>query len=241
MTGETLPGSTRDRVLRAAADLLAQGGREAVSTRAVSAAAGIQAPTLYRLFGDKDGLLAAVAAYGFEEYLVGKLAMGETDDPVTDLRRGWDLHVEFGLTRPAFYTLMYGDARPGQGTPAAQEATRLLHRLISRVAAAGRLRTGVERAAQLVHSAGVGVTLTLIATPPEHRDPELSPTTREAILQAVTTDRVPGVTPPTPRDLVTDRAMALRAALTVHPALPDCRLTGAEHELLVEWLDRLSH
>ncbi|WP_338419811.1 TetR family transcriptional regulator [Streptomyces klenkii] len=32
-----------------------------MTTRAVAAAAGVQAPAIYRLFGDKDGLLEAVA------------------------------------------------------------------------------------------------------------------------------------------------------------------------------------
>ncbi len=44
-----------------------------------------------------------MATYGFESYLAGKHALGETADPVDDLRRGWDLHVEFGLSQPAFY------------------------------------------------------------------------------------------------------------------------------------------
>ena len=39
---------TKDRIVRVAADLLAEGGREAVSTRAVAAAAGVQVPTIYR-------------------------------------------------------------------------------------------------------------------------------------------------------------------------------------------------
>ena len=60
---------TRERIVEAAAALLAQGGREAVSTRAVSAAAGVQAPTIYRIFGDKQGLLDAVASRGFAEYV----------------------------------------------------------------------------------------------------------------------------------------------------------------------------
>src|SRR4051794_36006940 len=53
----------RDRILQAAARLLAEGGREAVSTRAVSRAAGVQAPTIYRQFGDMQGLLDAVASH----------------------------------------------------------------------------------------------------------------------------------------------------------------------------------
>ena len=51
----------RARILRAATELLATGGRDAVTTRAVSAAAGVQPPTIYRHFGDMQGLFEAVA------------------------------------------------------------------------------------------------------------------------------------------------------------------------------------
>ncbi|GGK90667.1 TetR family transcriptional regulator [Sphaerisporangium melleum] len=243
--------STRERVLRAAADLLSEGGREAVSTRAVGAAAGVQAPTLYRLFGDKDGLLAAVAAHGFERYLADKVAMERTGDPVTDLRRGWDLHVRFGLSQPAFYTLMYGDARPDTDSPAAREASKLLRGLVERIAAAGRLKVPVDRAARVVHAAGVGVTLSLIAAAPEERDPELSPMTREAVLAAITTAEAPPADGPAPHapppeghGTTGDRAAVLAArAVALQAALPDRdpRLTPAEQALLTEWLDRLSH
>src|SRR5918997_166322 len=96
----------RARILAAAARLIAEAGRDAATTRAVAAAAGVQAPTLYRLFGDKQGLLDAVTAYGFERYLAEKKTLVPSDDPVADLKRGWDNHVEFGLTHPAFYVLM---------------------------------------------------------------------------------------------------------------------------------------
>src|ERR687894_233566 len=104
---------TRDRIVRAAAELLAEGGREAVSTRAVAAAAGVQAPTIYRQFGDMRGLLDAVASDGFSTYLGRKMTRERAADPIDDLRGGWNLHVEFGLENPALYTLMYGDPRPG--------------------------------------------------------------------------------------------------------------------------------
>ena len=54
----------RARIVAAAAELIASGGREAATTRAVAAAAGVQAPTIYRLFGDKRGLLNAAAEHG---------------------------------------------------------------------------------------------------------------------------------------------------------------------------------
>ena len=103
----------RERILQAAARLLAEGGREAVSTRAVSRAAGVQAPTIYRQFGDMQGLLDAVASHGYATYLASKRERATHHDPVEDLRRGWNLHIDFGLANPALYILMYGNPRPG--------------------------------------------------------------------------------------------------------------------------------
>ena len=226
---------TRSRIVRAAADLLAEGGREAVSTRAVSAAAGVQAPTIYRQFGDMRGLLDEVASYGFSEYLRDKTMRERAVDPVDDLRLGWDLHVGYGLANPAFYTLMYGEPTSGTEPTAAREAAEILRGLVQRVAEAGRLRIGVERAAQMIHAAGSGVTLTLIGTRPADRDPALSEMTREAILAAVTTDEQDGTTAQDGPNLITNRAVALKAVLPE----AERELTSGEQTLLSEWLDRL--
>jgi AcrR family transcriptional regulator len=214
--------TTRDRILRAAAALLEREGRDAVSTRAVGTAAGVQAPTLYRLFGDKAGLLQAVAAYGFESYLVQKHGLDESDDPVADLRRGWDMHVQFGLSRPAFYMLMYADSAP---CPAAREAEAVLLRMVSRVAAAGRLRYSVDRAARLIHGTAMGLVLSLIATPEDDRDLELLTIARDNVLREITVDAA------------RTRAVALRAALRAEPT---AALSPAEQALLGEWLDRIA-
>src|SRR5690606_26280364 len=171
MMTPTRRSTTEARLIRAAIELLEQGGRKAVTTRAVSEAAGVQPPTIYRKFGDMEGLLAAVATYGFQEYLASKRNRPRTEDPVDDLRQGWDLHVEFGVTHPAVYSLMYGDALSDVGAVA--EAEAILRGLVQRIAEAGRLRVGVELAAQVVHAAGMGVTLSLIRTPTEERDPML--------------------------------------------------------------------
>ena len=229
--------STRERIVRAAAGLLAEGGREAASTRAVAAAAGVQAPTIYRLFGDMRGLLDEVASYGFSVYLRDKTTRERVEDPVEDLRRGWDLHVGFGLANPTFYALMYGDPRPGAELTAAKEAAEILHGLVSRVAEAGRLRVGVERAVGMIHAAGSGVTLALIGTEPKDRDPALSEATREAVLAAVTTDGPDGeATGGDGRDRAANRAVALKAVLSEAEA----GLTPGERALLSELLDRIA-
>lgn len=228
--------STRERIIQAAMDLLAHGGREAVSTRAVSAAAGVQPPTIYRQFGDMRGLLDTVASRGFMTYLRSKTLRERAADPVEDLRRGWDLHVGFGLANPAIYALMYGEPRPDAEPPAVREAAEILHGIMQRVAEAGRLRVSVDRAAAMGHAAGVGVTLTLLGLRPEDRDPLLSESTLEAVLAAVTIDPPTGAThPEAPDRRVASRAIALKAVL---PDVSD-ELTPGERTVLAEWLDRL--
>ena len=220
----------RSRIVAAAARLLESGGEDAVSTRAVSAAAGVQAPTIYRLFGDKAGLLDAVVTDGFERYLAEKTVREETDDPVADLRTGWDLHVGLALERPALYTLMY--ARPsGAGqSPAARAAFAVLAALVRRIAAAGRLRVGEDRAVGLVHAAGSGVALSLIAVPVHERDLGLSDAAREAVIAAITTDAAEA-----------PAAGPVAAAVSLRAALDDVDvLTRAERGLLAEWLGKVA-
>src|SRR4029078_12141330 len=130
----------------AAARLLADGGRHAVSTRAVSAAASIQAPNIYRLFGDMQGPLDAIAIHGFTTYLHDKTDLKPTADPVEDLRTGFDQHVAFGLANPALYSLMCGEFRPDGVPPAAAAAAEVLAQLIHRIAQAGRLRVSEHHA-----------------------------------------------------------------------------------------------
>lgn len=246
MSEQTIPGpamgeqtvDVRERIMRAAAGLLAQGGREAVTTRAVSAAAGVQAPTLYRQFGDMRGLLHAVARETLAAYVRDKSAQEPGDDPVEDLRRGWDLHVAFGLANPAVYTLVYSDPAVAAEAPAARDGEAILHQLMARVARAGRLRVSVPHAARMMAAAGRGVTLSLITAPPQERDPRLAGAMREAVLAAITVAPAHGSADDegAGADGVAARAVALRAVLPEAPGV----LSPAERHLLGEWLDRLA-
>lgn len=70
-----------------------------------SLVAGIQAPTIYRLFGDKDGLLKAVAEQVMATHVSAKAAIVEAAsagdvDPLVDLRAGWQTQIDFGVTNP---------------------------------------------------------------------------------------------------------------------------------------------
>ncbi len=221
----------RTRIVVAAAELLRAGGRDALTTRATAAAAGVQAPVLYRLFGDKSGLLDAVAEHGFATYLGEKAVREPGPDPVEDLRRGWDLHIGFGLAYPAVYALMYGDPRPGVPLAVATAARRILDSHIRRIAVAGRLRVDEARAAEMVHASGSGTVFALLATPEDRRDPGLSTAAREAVLSAILTE-----SPILERPGAALAAIALRAALGDDSTV----LTDGERHVLGEWLDRLA-
>ncbi|MFH8387260.1 TetR/AcrR family transcriptional regulator [Kitasatospora sp. NPDC018058] len=218
---------TRRKIIEAAIDLLERGGRDAVTTRAVADAAGLQPPALYRLFGDKEGLLDAVAEHGFAQFLAAKDLTGTDEDPVRELRTGWDTAVEFGLANPALYVLMYGE--PTRASAVFRMGLEILMERIRRLAAAGLLRVGEDLAAQIINATARGAVLTWLSLPENARDPALLTTLREAMVSAVTTEE-PAVREQGPAG----------AALALHASLPEQNaLTSAEQHLLAEWLKRL--
>lgn len=221
---------TRQRIVEAAAELLAREGVDAVTTRSVATAAGVQAPAIYRLFGDKEGLLEAVAEHGYATFLDGKQRDLDSSDPVQDLRLGWDLAVEFGLRNPALYALMYGEPRRGTASASFLAGMQILTGRIHRLAAGGWLRVEEDLAAALIHATARGAVLTWLSLPAERRDPALLTALRESMITAVTHDK-----PLLPAAGTASAARALRASL------PDqTTLSGAEQHLLLEWLHRLS-
>lgn len=230
MSESAPPGGTREHIIAATMELVVRDGRDAVSTRAVCAAAGVQAPTIYRLFGDKQGLLDAVADVGFRSHLSGGVLDDPSDDPVEDLRRGWDMHLAFGLGNPYLYSLAYGGARPGYSTTAAVVGTEIVAMLVRRIAVVGRLRVPERRAVELLTAAGIGTTFLLIAMPEPDRDLALADRMREAVLAEILADAVPSAS-----DGPVGAAVHLRAALGDAAALTD-----NERDLMRDWLDRIA-
>jgi AcrR family transcriptional regulator len=226
------PAGTRARIVDVAARLLQEQGPAAVTTRGVAQAAGVQAPMIYRLFGDKDGLLDAVAEQVMATYVSAKSAIVEAAaagnaDPLDDLRAGWQTQIDFGVANPALFALL---SVPGRGlhSPAAQSGLEVLRARVRRVASAGRLRVSEQRAVDLIRAAGTGAVLTLLSTPPDDRDSGLADAMYEAVLREILTDA-----PAVPASGPVAAAVAFRA---VAPRLD--MLSAAEQKLLAEWLDR---
>jgi AcrR family transcriptional regulator len=232
------PPSTRDnaraRIVDVAARLLHEHGAAALTTRGVAEASGVQAPTIYRLFGDKDGLLEAVAEHVMASHVAVKsevvaAAEAEDTDPLEDLRAGWDSQIAFGLGNPALFRLV-SDWDRARRSPAARSGRAVLAARVHRVARAGRLRTTEQHAVDVIAAAGIGTVQVLLSVPPEERDPTLAEAMWNGVLAQILTEA------PAPAD---DGAAPLAVALRAHTAELDA-LSASERTLLAEWLERIA-
>lgn len=220
----------RARIVEAAAELLASGGRGAVTTRAVASRVGVSPPTIFRLFGEKDGLLSAVAAYGYARFHAAKSPLRPTADPVDDLRSAWSMAVEFGQNNPELFLLIYGEPQSEAMMAAAQAGAERMHARIQRVAAAGRLRVGESLAADILQATARGAVLQWLDRPEDQHESALIVAIREATISAVTTETA-----------ILPEPGRASAARTLKANLPgQTSLTPAERHLLTDWLDRLA-
>jgi AcrR family transcriptional regulator len=223
---------TRSRIVDVAARLLREEGPAAVTTRGVAEGAGVQAPVIYRLFGDKDGLLEAVAEHVMAAFVSAKAedakaASAADVDPLDDLRAGWDMQIDFGVANPALFRLL-SDPDRALRSPAARSGRQVLEARVHRVAETGRLRVSERRAAGLIQAAGIGVIQTLLSTPPDQRDPGLAESMFQAVLQQILTGA--------PERSEGGPIAATVAFRAIAPRLD--MLSEAERQLLADWLDR---
>jgi len=109
-------GQLREQIIDAATELIvASGDVKAPSTREVTRALGITAPSLYRHFADKDELLDAVCAKYYRQ--LGEVMREAASDLPTPLQRLQALgmaYVRFAVATPLMYRVATGaPSRPG--------------------------------------------------------------------------------------------------------------------------------
>ena len=222
---------TRARIVDVAARLLREHGPGAVTTRGVAEEAGVQAPAIYRLFGDKDGLLEAVAEHVMATYVSAKAAIVEAAaaddvDPLEDLRAGWKVQIDFGVANPTLFRLLSDPDRVVH-SHAARLGRHVLESRVHRVALTGRLRVSEQRCVDLIQAAGIGTIQVLLSTSPKQRDPGLADAMYEAVLGQILTN-VPERSNNGPAaTVVTFRAVLAQLDM----------LSNAERQLMAEWLD----
>ena len=227
------------RLLRAAAELLANSGGSPISTRQITQQAGVTAPTLYHHFGDKEGLFDAVVAAGFDEYVAGERDFAPSGQPLEDIRRMWDNHVQFGLKQPELYLVMFGNIRPESRPAIVADAEALMEEMLNKAAVSGQLNVPPKEAARSILAANVGMTLMLIAEKAPERNLELSAMTRDAMIFAVSTEQARDIgSVDSGKSSVVVAAIALNAALQ---ASHSDQLSSSELKLFLEWLHRISN
>ncbi|BBX61776.1 TetR family transcriptional regulator [Mycobacterium saskatchewanense] len=224
----------RARMLEAAETQLAASPQNDISTREVCEAVGVGSPVLYRLFGDKNGLLTAVIDRAFSRYLSEKRAQPPSDDPVDDLYAAWDNHIAFALENPTVYRLVYAP-QLAEVPGAAEETRQLLYDRLIRCAEAGKLKTSPAEAAQAIMAACIGVALNILSQPEIYTDPGLSARVRDAILREVTID---AESKPTNERTPPVKPVALQLAALIRRA--HTPLTKAEAALMLQWLDAIA-
>jgi AcrR family transcriptional regulator len=128
----------KQSLLDAALGLIAEVGPQTFTLREVARRAGVSHNAPYRHFRDKDDLLAAVAAQGFDrlsESMKKTMAKGRTAAERLNLAgRGY---VQFALQSPQHLLVMFEGARPAEPRPEyAEPAQRAFQTLLDAIAAA---------------------------------------------------------------------------------------------------------
>jgi AcrR family transcriptional regulator len=178
----------RDSLLAAALAIAITDGVDAVSTRAVCYAVGVQAPTLYHHFGDRAGLIRAVVDRAFEEYFTRKdIAVLAGSTPEQELAAGWDTHVAFARAYPGLYPAMY--PLSGQQSSQLKRSAALLQTGFDRLAREGALAPGITAhlADAALRAALRGVAHAVAAEPNSPNNQLLSATVRDAVISRLLT------------------------------------------------------
>ena len=105
----TRTSSTEMAILEAARDLLAEGGIDALSMRAVAARVGVSATAIYNYFDNKQALVQSVIAIGFERF-DGYLRDAVADRPEGSAERLEALgeaYIRFALENREYFRVLF--------------------------------------------------------------------------------------------------------------------------------------
>jgi AcrR family transcriptional regulator len=154
---EFLKQETRQRIVKAAVDLLLAEGVGGFSMRKVAAKAGYTATAIYFHFPDKESLLGEVCAREFGAFRNSFERVGRVADPIERLVKMGKVFVDFAMEVPDHYRLMFlsqnfnlvkKEAFVERGNPA-QDCYAYLKATVTDGLAAGRFRPEFKDADEL--------------------------------------------------------------------------------------------
>jgi AcrR family transcriptional regulator len=171
-------GDLRAALLAAAEAELAERGVEGFSLRSVAKRAGVSHAAPAHHFSDAKGLLTALAAEGFRQFLAAQASREAMalPDPASQLVAAGLGYVDFAIARPTLFRLLWQSGRPDFSDPELEKAARAaFQHLVDQVTAAGGQSTADEAAAWamahgLADLLASGRLSTLASLPPDARD-----------------------------------------------------------------------
>lgn len=100
-------GDLPSALVRAAVELLEEGGASELSLRAAARRAGVSTAAPYRHFADRNALLSAVAAVGYRELATDLVSAHPAPSKPADLAAIAVAYVQFALRRPGLFRVMF--------------------------------------------------------------------------------------------------------------------------------------
>lgn len=164
----------RAKILDAARDLFVAQGYEAVTMRKIAEKIEYSPTAIYLHFRDKDALIQEMAAADFQVFNAQFQRLVKVADPVERLARAGRAYVDFGLSHPNHYRLMFTVAQPAGVTPDTMpkdprgDGYFFLRSTIAACIEAGRLRPELDDpdlVAQAVWTAVHGLVSLLLIRP----------------------------------------------------------------------------
>ena len=157
----------RTRILDAARELFASEGVESVTMRRIAEKIEYSPTAIYFHFRDKEALLAELCDFDFRTFAQQFVEIAQIPDPVERLRLTGHAYVEFGLTNPSHYRVMFMTPKPPpteesalrKGNPE-EDAYAFLKVTVEQAVAEGRIgkpTDDVDLLAQVIWSGVHGV------------------------------------------------------------------------------------
>ncbi|MBX3506362.1 MAG: TetR/AcrR family transcriptional regulator [Parvibaculum sp.] len=173
------PEERRGQIVAAARSLFAAEGTDNVSMRKIANRVGITQAAIYQHFENKEAIFFVIIEGFFADLLAAlETAIEQETEPLRRLRSGMRAYVDYGLSRPEEYRLVFmtpmsGLVRAGLAVPRTDEALHspspgslafdVLDRAVRDVALAGRTRyADTDLLAEAVWAAMHGIVSLLI-------------------------------------------------------------------------------
>lgn len=160
----------RERILDAARELFVGQGYEALTMRRVAEAIEYTPPVIYQHFADKDALVREICLQAWRAFAHHFQSLAAVRDPIDRLGRMGALYVEFALTHPNHYRVMFMTPLPpdepvealagpdpeARGRPEL-DAYAFLRAAVDEAHAAGAFAPDVDDPVAVAHALWLGV------------------------------------------------------------------------------------